>query len=181
MSESDKKEQPKKINSFSHGLLHDVSEGTLVDSCTRRRLLLIDVNGWQAADRELANALGFAAKIVMYRRGLGHGKAAAIDMKNKGDGSMESLVKLAKAWGWGKVSYLQDGKSILPSKVTYSNCPLCQGIRSDEPLCNFIAGTIAGFLTEMMQVEVKVKETECRACGGDKCEFLVEITSLYVP
>lgn len=45
---------------------------------------------------------------------------------------------------------------------------------ADHPVCNFMAGAIAGAASAIYEGEFHVKETACEATGDDACVFTVE-------
>lgn len=46
--------------------------------------------------------------------------------------------------------------------------------RSDEPMCHFVRGMLAGFTQNVMKVDMDCVETHCVAMGSDICEFVIK-------
>jgi hypothetical protein len=62
-------------------------------------------------------------------------------------------------------------------EVTNHNCGLCSRIKSDEPVCAFMADGMRNSYTRIGGYSVVVKETACRAQGkGTDCVFKVTLS-----
>ncbi len=58
-----------------------------------------------------------------------------------------------------------------PHIVKSEDCALCDGLISDEPICHFDAGLIAGAYECILNKVVVVDEIKCMAKGDDACYF----------
>ncbi|MEM3637437.1 MAG: V4R domain-containing protein [Conexivisphaerales archaeon] len=157
------------------------NEGVLLDSTNGRRIIMVDAESFRSADKELEGALGFGSKIVMFRRGIGYGKSLANDMKKRMNITemLDSLAKTVSAWGLGKMTVIPHSRNTFPLKLILANCPFCSSEeRSNEPVCHFLAGCIAGFFMTWSESEVKVREVACRGTGSETCDFVVESSIL---
>ncbi len=153
------------------------AEGMLLDPNNGKRIIMVNVEALKSADRELEAALGFGAKIVMFRRGVGYGRHLAEQMKKSMTISdmLNSLANIVSSWGMGKLTLLPDSRNTFPLKIVLANCPFCSDdMKSKEPVCHFLAGSFAGFFMGWSGTEAKVKEVACTAMGSNACEFVVE-------
>ncbi len=89
-----------------------------------------------------------------------------------GDELFDAALIAFNRSNWGNATLeRQDGK--LRLKVAHS--ALASSVAGQKkPICHPIAGYLAGFLEEAWKRPVKVRETECMACGGAQCLFEVE-------
>ena len=51
--------------------------------------------------------------------------------------------------------------------------PICKGIRSSEPVCDYYAGTFEGLFKSLIDTSIEVKEVGCEAQGDLSCSFRV--------
>jgi predicted hydrocarbon binding protein len=72
----------------------------------------------------------------------------------------------------GKMEVLEKTDKFI--KIKISHCALCESLDFDEPICDFEAGLLAGFLESIKGKKVVVKETACMAQGADGCYFIGE-------
>ena len=63
-------------------------------------------------------------------------------------------------------------------KFDVFDCFECSGLPNlnNDPVCNMDEGFLQGLFTKKLNVEYKVVEVDCIACGNDSCKF--EITRL---
>ncbi|AEH06607.1 V4R domain-containing protein [Methanothermococcus okinawensis] len=61
-----------------------------------------------------------------------------------------------------------------PLVVKVNDCALCDGLKSDEPICYFDAGVLAGAYECILNKTVVVDEIKCMAQGADACYFKIE-------
>ena len=62
-----------------------------------------------------------------------------------------------------------------PLVVKVNDCSLCDGLNSDEPICYFDAGVLAGAYECILNKTVVVDEIKCMAQGADACYFKIEL------
>ncbi len=62
-----------------------------------------------------------------------------------------------------------------PFIIKIKDCALCDGLKSDEPICYFDAGIIAGAYECITNKTVVVDEIKCMAQGADACYFRITI------
>jgi len=64
-----------------------------------------------------------------------------------------------------------EAKPGYPVLVSIAHCPLCRGRHSDEPQCDFYAGTFQRLFETLVSRNTSVREIECEAVGGSACIF----------
>jgi len=60
-----------------------------------------------------------------------------------------------------------------PVKLTIRGNPMCRGLASDVPACDFYAATFERLFRALVHPRATVVETACEACGDDACRFEV--------
>lgn len=58
-----------------------------------------------------------------------------------------------------------------PSHLGITGNPLCRGLISDGPACDYHVGTIEALFQALVHPEVKVREVSCEATGSPACVF----------
>lgn len=58
-----------------------------------------------------------------------------------------------------------------PARLGISRNPLCRGMASEQPACDFYAGTFEALARALIGQHAKVRETSCEAMGNDACVF----------
>jgi len=58
-----------------------------------------------------------------------------------------------------------------PVKLTIRDNPMCRGLTSDVPACDFYAATFERLFRVLVHPRATVVETACEACGDDACRF----------
>jgi divinyl protochlorophyllide a 8-vinyl-reductase len=58
-----------------------------------------------------------------------------------------------------------------PVRLAISGNPLCRGIASAEPACDYYAATFERLFRVLVHPAALVVETACEACGADACRF----------
>lgn len=58
-----------------------------------------------------------------------------------------------------------------PVTLQIRNNPLCRGLHSDAPACDFYAATFERLFQVLVHAQAQVVETACEACGDDACRF----------
>jgi predicted hydrocarbon binding protein len=53
----------------------------------------------------------------------------------------------------------------------YYNCPFCEGLKSDEPICFYDAGCLKALVEWATEKPYKVTEIECAAMGAEACVY----------
>jgi divinyl protochlorophyllide a 8-vinyl-reductase len=55
--------------------------------------------------------------------------------------------------------------------LTIRHNPLCRGLTSDTPACDFYAATFERLFRVLVHPEARVREVACEACGDTECRF----------
>ena len=58
-----------------------------------------------------------------------------------------------------------------PVQLTIRHNPLCQGLHTDTPACDFYAATFERLFQVLVHRNARVREVACEACGNDACRF----------
>lgn len=58
-----------------------------------------------------------------------------------------------------------------PAEIVIASNPLCAGIRTNAPACEFYAATFERLARALVDPHARVRETECAASGGAHCRF----------
>ncbi|NEV64220.1 bacteriochlorophyll 4-vinyl reductase [Thiorhodococcus minor] len=86
----------------------------------------------------------------------------------------KTLLKAIRGNAWTFVGTgTFDADAAYPPRIRIQNSPLCRGASSDQPLCDFYAGTFERLFRELVQSKAQVTETACHAMGASDCEFEV--------
>ncbi|MCI1190489.1 bacteriochlorophyll 4-vinyl reductase [Calidifontimicrobium sp. SYSU G02091] len=60
-----------------------------------------------------------------------------------------------------------------PVRLAIRDNPMCRGLASDVPACDFYAATFERLFRALVHPRASVVETACEACGDDACHFAV--------
>jgi divinyl protochlorophyllide a 8-vinyl-reductase len=60
-----------------------------------------------------------------------------------------------------------------PVVVTIADCPLCRGVRAEQPLCDYYAATFQQLFRVLVARDAVATETACSACGDGECRFSI--------
>jgi divinyl protochlorophyllide a 8-vinyl-reductase len=74
------------------------------------------------------------------------------------------------AWtfaGSGRFSYKLDH----PVNFSVADCPICRGLHTSAPCCDYYAATFERLFAELVHPEARVVETACAAMGARACNF----------
>nr|WP_317852620.1 V4R domain-containing protein [Methanothermococcus thermolithotrophicus] len=104
------------------------------------------------------------SEITLYEMGYEFGKF--LNPKNLGE-----LKKFFRRNNLGILKF--EGRKPLILKV--NECAMCDGLDTNEPICYFDAGLIAGALECIYKKTVVVDEIKCMSQGADACYFKVDI------
>jgi predicted hydrocarbon binding protein len=64
--------------------------------------------------------------------------------------------------------------------VTFDDCLHCQSLRTSEPVCLAVIGTLGAVLKWGAGRDYTISETTCLACGGEICTFVIDKRPLNV-
>jgi divinyl protochlorophyllide a 8-vinyl-reductase len=60
-----------------------------------------------------------------------------------------------------------------PVVVTIADCPLCRGVRAEQPLCDYYAATFQQLFRVLVARDALATETACSARGDGECRFAI--------
>ncbi len=60
-----------------------------------------------------------------------------------------------------------------PMVFTIGGCPICRGMITSRPTCDYYAATFEHLFAELVDPHAKVVEVECLATGGPVCRFSI--------
>ena len=85
-----------------------------------------------------------------------------------------TLIKAIRGNAWTFVGTgVFDADSSVPPRLKITDSPLCRGERTDQPLCDFYAGTFERLFRRLVHPETSVTEVACHAVGAPVCVFEV--------
>jgi divinyl protochlorophyllide a 8-vinyl-reductase len=61
-----------------------------------------------------------------------------------------------------------------PVQLTIQHNPLCVGVLSDTPACDFYAATFEALFRALVHARATVVEVECESCGASACRFEIQ-------
>jgi predicted hydrocarbon binding protein len=94
-----------------------------------------------------------------------------IQRTNSKEKALNQLCVLVNERNWGELSFFNidfdkgSGKAILKDSFEARRC------MSKASHCHFVANFIAGFIAELFNKNVIVKEVKCAGKGDEHCEF----------
>lgn len=68
-----------------------------------------------------------------------------------------------------------------PAYLTIARNPLCRGVSSAEPLCEYYGATFERLFRALAHPHAKVVETTCEASGADACRFEIHWRLVSAP
>ena len=118
--------------------------------------------------------LGTGGEAIMYHMGYRAGAALAEKLTGyyeTGRQALECLLLFHESLGRGRfrIREYREGEVCI---VEARELVECIGVVSDRPTSHMFRGLLAGFLSKLWGVDVKVVETTCIATGDPYCEFL---------
>ncbi|WP_340817809.1 V4R domain-containing protein [Methanolobus sp. WCC4] len=109
--------------------------------------------------------------------GLRNGEGAARYLKEVADmddsNFMDLLGELLVAAGWGVLEHDMDITELKGTARMIDSFIAGEYEDSDVPVCGYISGFIAGYISESLGKVVQVRETRCKAMGDTLCEHII--------
>ena len=147
------------------------------------RVVLLGTGTFIELQKGAEDLIGMQADAVFYDAGIRSGKegwfALHTELKERGDSLIQKLFSFTgeTGFGWFHVEdlLLESEKKRGSIKVSNSFIANTYGT-AEKPVCHFIAGFLAGFISSDWGVEVICNETRCSAVSGDLCIFEWETT-----
>jgi predicted hydrocarbon binding protein len=84
---------------------------------------------------------------------------------------LNQFCVLVNEHNWGELSFVNLDFDNGSGRVVVKNSFEARKSMSKSPCCHFMANFIAGFIAELFNKKVIVKEVKCTAKGDDYCEF----------
>lgn len=109
------------------------------------------------------------------RGGIGAAKYLKSIIKVDKSNCLAILRELFLASGWGKMEMYFDRDNYSGKVIVRESFIADAYGPSDLPVCGYISGFIAGYMTEMIGYTFQVREVSCKSMGNAVCEHLVSI------
>lgn len=125
----------------------------------------------------LEDRFGQGANAIFYEVGRGCGQRSCSRLMQRFR-SREELLNALKAYKqdekWGVIDFDLDLESGVGTVTVYQSFEAKQYGHSLTPVCYFLRGYLAGFLSQTFGKPLRVVERSCIAQGRDRCVFAVE-------
>ncbi|WP_292466446.1 V4R domain-containing protein [Methanolobus sp.] len=109
--------------------------------------------------------------------GLKNGEGAAKYLREMTDlndkNFLDLLRELLMAAGWGILDYDIDTVELKGSATITDSFIAGEYRDSDVPVCGYISGFLAGYISESLSRTVQVRETRCKSMGDPFCEHVI--------
>ncbi len=142
------------------------------------RVVLLGTGTFIELQKGAEELLGKQSDAVFYDAGIRSGRegwyALHTELKEQGDVLIRKMFSFAEesGLGWFRVKDLNIDSEEKRGSVTVSHSFIAHTYgKVEKPVCHFIAGFIAGFVSSAWGVDVTCNETVCSAVGGDLCVF----------
>ena len=120
--------------------------------------------------------LGTGGHVVLYELGTDYGRELASYLANRIP--KEYLLHNYPYWldvlsatGWGVPDLENPEDDFSNATIKLSSCIECEGRNSNEVVCSFARGLLAGIYSELAGYRVHCEEIKCAARGEGHCEF----------
>jgi predicted hydrocarbon binding protein len=85
------------------------------------------------------------------------------------------LAELYRAVGWG-ILEIDCNPETCEGKIIVKDSFIADVYGgSDQPVCAFMSGYFAGYLTEYFGKNISVREVSCKATGKNVCEHIISL------
>ncbi|MDI9395182.1 MAG: hypothetical protein QM426_07120 [Euryarchaeota archaeon] len=85
------------------------------------------------------------------------------------------IAELFRAVGWG-ILEIDCSPETYEGKIIVKDSFIADVYgRSEQPVCAFMSGYFAGYLTEYFGKNISVREVSCKATGKDVCEYIISL------
>jgi len=168
-------EGERQVNTFYN---LDYATGIMTNRASGKRVMVLATEAWVTLGSVLRKAFGEGAPTYMRQVGyslgvsLGHniiGRALSPSDTNR------AILLVARAAGWGKVTYSGDTEKWTRYTTRFEHCPSCaEDQTGTPPVCDLLAGVVNGIADEVFMKPHRVTETICGYKKDGVCEFLVE-------
>ncbi|RLG49955.1 MAG: hypothetical protein DRO00_09390 [Thermoproteota archaeon] len=145
------------------------------------RVIIISARFFVSIQRGIEDFFGEQAPAILYDSGIRAGsEAAKILIREWGSKDMDFLKQWSefyssKGIGWFKVKEINVDSDRQRGYIRIEQSFIVEEYGpSDRPVCDFMAGYIAGVLSEAFGASFSCEETKCIAKGDPYCEFVFE-------
>jgi len=146
------------------------------------RVVLLGTGTFIEFQKGAEELLGKQSDAVFYDAGIRSGKegwyALHTELKEDGDVLIRRMFSFTEenGYGWFRVREYNIEPEEKRGSVTVSHSFIGNTYgKAEKPVCHFIAGFIAGFVSASWGFEVACNETSCTAVNGDVCVFEWEV------
>ena len=172
-------ERVKSISETVHGLMFDELSFPITTNMGKTRAMVLLVDTLSKALKRIKTKWRTGAEAFLYYLGydLGYESAQIFrqEIKYYREEVLE-VIKVIQALGWGKIEDLTiDFDSKRGGLKIYDLFESKTSIRQFTTVkCHFFRGFLAGFLSQLLETNIRVFEIRCIAKGDPYCEFIFE-------
>ena len=137
--------------------------------------VLMDADTLRAIIEGINRAFKGTADYILSEAGKYAGKTFVERLVQKGGKPQEASAWLSEFFtycGWG-CTYLSEDRQKKEVVVTIENCVTARNIKSEKPVCHFVAGYLAGVYESIWFEVAECAEVLCIAKGDPFCEFKI--------
>jgi predicted hydrocarbon binding protein len=88
---------------------------------------------------------------------------------------VSGITELYRGVGWG-ILEIEFNPETYEGKIIVKDSFIADTFgRADQPVCAFMSGYFAGYLTEYFGKAISVREVSCKATGKDHCEHIISL------
>ena len=142
------------------------------------RVILLGTGTFIELQKGAEELLGMESDAIFYDAGIRSGKEAwyalHTELKDKGESLIRKMFSFTdeSGFGWFHINALNIESEEKRGSVTVSHSFVAHTYgKAEKPVCHFIAGFIAGFMSSDWGIDVICEETVCSAVDGDICVF----------
>lgn len=142
------------------------------------RVVLLGTGTFIELQKGAEEIMGRQSDAVFYEAGIRSGKegwfALHTELGDQGDSLIRRMFSVTdeNGFGWFRVRELLLRSDERRGSIKVSNSFIANTYgKAKAPVCHFVAGFIAGFISADWGVEVSCNETVCSAVSGDLCVF----------
>ena len=139
--------------------------------------------------REFESIIGPTAHSIIYSSGKDFAGAVESNLREKiihlwskvsSRKVAERMLKQFRQWGYGKAEIIEFDESEPRIKLKVENSANADGYsESDEPVCHFTRGILAGAVSVLFDQDMDCVENKCIAQGDEYCEFEIMSAENY--
>jgi predicted hydrocarbon binding protein len=142
------------------------------------RVVLLGTGTFIGLQKGAEELIGKQSDAVFYDAGIKSGwegwYALHTELKEHGDALIRKMFSFTgeNGFGWFRIKDLNIESEAKRGSITVSHSFIAHTYgKAEKPVCHFIAGFIAGFISAAWGVEVACDEISCSAVRGDLCVF----------